>query len=256
MIKSSYSFMRTRTAGTHIQSHSHERYEFVYFFSGRGIMEYNDKSYEFSPKSYYLMEPGFAHSEIHINTGKSLVLWFNLSEGFTVKSVMQTDTDLNLGDLAEQIRQEMKQRLYRHDMVIDSIISTIVLYIARQQYAKYADSGHLLKNTIQYINEYYMTAIKISDLANECGYSVDHYRILFKKMTNQTPKNYILSKRIALAKKLLKETDASVTDICAQCGFEYYSHFMSFFKKKIGMTPGEYRDLVTNKNQNATQKGE
>lgn len=86
-----------------------------------------------------------------------------------------------------------------------------------------------------------MTSIKISDLASQCGYSVDHYRLLFKKMTAQNPKDYILSKRLKLAKKLLNESKMTIEDISIQCGFEYYSQFMMFFKNKIGMTPSQYR---------------
>lgn len=246
MIKSAYSFMRTRSAKTHIQSHSHDRYEFVYFFNGKGTLEYENKAFTFTPNSYYLMVPNTLHSELYENTGKSLVLWFNLTEEFSIKSVAQYDIALNLNKLAEQIRQEMHERLHKHDLIIDALMSEITVLVARQQYSKSGDSVHMLQNTINYIDEYYMTAIKISDLAEECGYSVDHYRLLFHKMTKQNPKDYILSKRLKMAKKLLNESRMSISDICFSCGFEYYSQFIIFFKNKMGMTPNEYRKRKRN----------
>ena len=40
---------------------------------------------------------------------------------------------------------------------------------------------------------------------------------------------------------LMLKTDDFISEICYACGFNNISNFNRFFKKKIGMTPSEYR---------------
>lgn len=248
MVNSVYSFMRTRTAKTFIQPHAHDRHEFVYFFSGKGTLTIENTNYTFAAGSYYFLTPETTHSELYENTGKSLVLWFNLPENTSISSIVQDNTKLNLDDLSTQIRQELKTRLYGYDLIVDAITAKITVLIGRQQNSKTVNTGYGLQNTLAYIDEYYMTSIKISELAEQCGYSVDHYRVLFKNLTKLNPKDYILAKRLKLAKNLLGKTSLSIAEICRRCGFEYYSQFMKFFTSHIGVTPTEYRKSLPQRN--------
>ena len=43
------------------------------------------------------------------------------------------------------------------------------------------------------------------------------------------------------SKKLLLETDMTITDICQQCGFSDSAYFGKVFRRSFGITPGEYR---------------
>ena len=47
--------------------------------------------------------------------------------------------------------------------------------------------------------------------------------------------------RIEEAKRLLRTTDQSVSDIAVESGFESFSYFSTVFKKVVGMTPVQYR---------------
>ncbi|WP_219837092.1 AraC family transcriptional regulator [Paenibacillus sp. R14(2021)] len=70
-------------------------------------------------------------------------------------------------------------------------------------------------------------------------FSKYHLSRLFKKHTGSTIHEYIVYKRIALAKKLLKE-GSSVTEACIDAGFNDYSGFLRMFKKKVGVLPKHY----------------
>ena len=117
----------------------------------------------------------------------------------------------------------------------------ILTMISRIMHMKTGVSDNGLQDSILYVDQYFMTDIRVDDLAKDCGYSSDHYRFLFKQATGVAPKQYILNKRISLAKKLLKGKDLSISEISVRCGFESYSQFMTFFKKKTGLTPNKYR---------------
>ena len=241
MISSNFAFMRSRTAKTKISLHSHKTYEFVYFYSGRGLLEYDETQFEFSAGSYYLMEPNKEHSEFYYNTGKSLVIQFDLNIESDLFSISQNDVSLNLYSLVERIRNEQKEKLYGYNNLIDGLTMEIIIMLSRQRNLKTTQNNHILYNVIAYIDEYFMTPLNIKELAAECNYSEDHFRILFHSITGKNPKEYILSKRIKLAKKQLKETKYSLQAICDNIGFEYYSHFNMAFKKWTGFTPAQYR---------------
>ena len=50
-----------------------------------------------------------------------------------------------------------------------------------------------------------------------------------------------LNEAVDEAKKLLRTTDRSVSDIAVDCGFESFSYFSTVFKKVVGITPVQYR---------------
>ena len=246
MQNSTHTFIRTRKSKLFIPMHSHKQCEFVYFFSGNGIVEYNGKKYEFGEGSYYFMNKGVAHSELYKKTGMSIVVWFDLDESVSIPDLFQHNTNLNISDICEQIREELKNRFYSYKTMVDYLMRQIVVLLERQMQSKSEIKQHSIRETIYYIDEYFMTKIKVSELAKECGYSPDHYRCLFKAETKMTPKDYISLRRIKHAKELLKNTKLSVEVVYERCGFETYAQFVTFFKKKTGLTPKQYRQKIHN----------
>ncbi|NLL71740.1 MAG: helix-turn-helix transcriptional regulator, partial [Epulopiscium sp.] len=53
---------------------------------------------------------------------------------------------------------------------------------------------------------------------------------------------YLLDYRLMKAKELLENTDYKVKDISDMSGFGTYNNFAKAFKKKIGSSPGSYRN--------------
>ncbi len=67
-----------------------------------------------------------------------------------------------------------------------------------------------------------------------------HLLRLFKKYYGQTPRQYLIDKRIEKAKAYLK-TGMSVSETCYAVGFESPSSFSTLFKKKTGLTPIDFQ---------------
>lgn len=91
------------------------------------------------------------------------------------------------------------------------------------------------------IKENISTEISRDELAAAVYMSPDHLTRLFKKETGMSLSDYIIHKRILLAQKMLESTELSVTEIAQRAGFSYSSYFVKIFKKKMGITPQEYR---------------
>ena len=69
---------------------------------------------------------------------------------------------------------------------------------------------------------------------------------LFKKETGSTLTEYVNRKRIEHAIFLLNSTDMQVQTIATYCGIPDVNYFTKMFKKMIGKTPKEYRQMITN----------
>lgn len=65
---------------------------------------------------------------------------------------------------------------------------------------------------------------------------------IFKKETGVTITEYIISKRMTAAKKLLKTTNLQIQTVAQHCGFLDIHYFSRLFKKRYGATPMEYRE--------------
>lgn len=63
----------------------------------------------------------------------------------------------------------------------------------------------------------------------------------YKEYFGRSVMDELIEFRISLAKRLLLETDLTVTDIAAQCGYSAGSYFMKQFKQIESVTPTEYR---------------
>ncbi len=98
---------------------------------------------------------------------------------------------------------------------------------------------------ISYINENYMNDITLADLCEASGGISEQYLCrLFKQTTGMRPIEYILKKRIGIARSLLERTDMPIADVVMKSGFNNISYFYRNFKKFTGKSPIAYRHSV------------
>ncbi len=87
----------------------------------------------------------------------------------------------------------------------------------------------------------------LEEIASIAGLSLSHFKARFKQEVGLAPGNYIISKKIELAKGLLKNTELSITDIAMDLGFSTSQYFSTTFKRYTGVTPGRYRESGSRK---------
>ena len=98
------------------------------------------------------------------------------------------------------------------------------------------------KSICEYLEKNYRKNIALDDLCNLTGLSKYYLLRSFTKQKGITPYSYLETIRIDKAKKLLEQGISSV-DVASQTGFTDQSHFSNFFKKLIGLTPKQYRNI-------------
>ena len=87
----------------------------------------------------------------------------------------------------------------------------------------------------------YDAPITIEDLSREVALSPYYLIRAFRHVYKQTPHQYLVGQRIARAKELLRNSDLSITEICAAVGFESLGSFSTLFRKVAGISPSAYR---------------
>jgi AraC-like DNA-binding protein len=98
-----------------------------------------------------------------------------------------------------------------------------------------------IQKVVEYIKENYQKECTLDELSEIAGISRYYLIRIFKHYMGKTPYDYLLDIRIENAKLLLAKGNASITDICHECGFNNMSHFIRTFKKKNGITPSTYK---------------
>lgn len=97
------------------------------------------------------------------------------------------------------------------------------------------------KDVLNYIEEHYMEAISLEDMAQAACLSPRYFCRFFRKMTQCTPTEYLNYYRIEAACEQLAEMKYSITEVALNCGFNDISYFIKSFRKAKGVTPKQYK---------------
>lgn len=104
--------------------------------------------------------------------------------------------------------------------------------------------GRDIEYILLYINNnYHNYNFSIKLLASELGISVSNLSHYFKREKGINISEYINSLRLDEAKRLLLETDLTLTEIAKRINYSHVSSFTKKFKISENMTPREYRNL-------------
>ncbi|MGI6586588.1 MAG: helix-turn-helix domain-containing protein [Lutisporaceae bacterium] len=125
-------------------------------------------------------------------------------------------------------------------LIVGNLLRHVKHNLSHKTYNLPKCSTNNIKTVINYMNDNYISGVSCSDLANLI--KMDRYGFIrsFKAETGRTPYEYLLDLKIEKAKKMLKSNEYTITEISMMCGFSS-SHFTSTFKKRVGISPTEYK---------------
>lgn len=104
------------------------------------------------------------------------------------------------------------------------------------------NDSKLLIDVANYIYHHISEPIKTEDIANSLYLSRPYLSKKFKKETNGNISDYIIKEKINEAKRLLRYSNKSLTQISSYLGFSSPSHFSRVFKKYTNLSPSEYKN--------------
>ncbi len=97
--------------------------------------------------------------------------------------------------------------------------------------------GGLISTLEQRFNEPWT----LEDLAIAAGFSRTSFLRIFRRATGESPIEFLIGLRVEAAKRMLRETTLSMTEIAHECGFGDSNYFSRRFRQATGRTPGGFR---------------
>lgn len=98
----------------------------------------------------------------------------------------------------------------------------------------------LIRDAIAYIENNLSEEITVNQIASNFNYSTSRFNTVFHEETGISPWEYVKSKRLELAKKLLIEGNL-ISRVVELTGFKSDSYFSNAFKKATGMSPSDFK---------------
>ena len=121
------------------------------------------------------------------------------------------------------------------EKILSHLIAELFYHISLLPYRfsqKAATLSPLISKALKYTNDNLCTIVGIEEIANHLFVSESYLFRLFQKELHQTPKKYIMEKRLLLAQKMIS-SGQKPTSVYERCGFRdyttFYRNYFSFF---------------------------
>ena len=102
--------------------------------------------------------------------------------------------------------------------------------------------AHKLRRVAEFIEENLDRDLELAEIAQAADLSPYHFARSFKQTTGFTPIQFLMQRRVELAKRLLAEEDAPIVEVGLRSGFKNQSHFTTLFRRFTSLTPKAYRN--------------
>ena len=254
-----------------LHEHSHAAFEIAYFLSGNAIYTFGNKEYDIIPGSVVVFASNEQHciTEILTDDFEYIALHFDpkylwsSSDGLSEENYnfcfMHSQAFNNLlpnanpatneiRTLILKIEKELTNKNSEYALLVKNYISEIAVRLIRNfNYSDNSDNlskKHIknLKHAFSYIEKNLSSPLTLEAIAATAGMSPNYFCNIFKEINGITVWEYIVSKRCDMAAQmLLLGQDKNIIDIAEECGFNSSANFNKAFKKRIGITPSEYR---------------
>jgi len=240
----------------------------------KGVLHYGRGNYDFDKGSLMFTAPGqtiSSGSGVTVDEGWALFIHPDLLHGtdlgrkihqysffnYEVNEALHisADEDQILKDCTANIQREYLQNIDKHTQGL--IVSNIELllnycnrFYDRQFYTRAKVNTDVVQRFEKLLKDYFSQDSliekglpQVSVFASGLNLSPNYLSDLLQKFTGKTTLEHIHLEVVDRAKSMLWGTDASISEIAYQLGFEHPSHFTKLFKTKTGMVPKDFRGL-------------
>jgi AraC family transcriptional regulator len=96
-----------------------------------------------------------------------------------------------------------------------------------------------LRTVREYIDAHLDEDLSLAELARVAGFSVSHFKPLFKRAVGVPVHRYVVEQRVERARRLILQGGLSMADIALEAGFTHQSHMARWIRRVLGITPAE-----------------
>lgn len=228
----------------------------IFVAEGQGSLEYNGEHYDLKPLDTMILAPGSRNCYYPDRADPFKLIWINffcdwmgdyleglsLSKEPVVRGVQCGDKLLEIFRLAKTTPNNNHIMFQALRILQDILISLAekVCFETRVQ-----TESRLALEIKTLLDEAVYGKADVNEIAAKLYISKSAVYREFEKYYGESPYQYVLTRKINLAKSLLTRTGYSVADIARKLAFADEFYFSNIFKKKTGHSPSAYRKLVS-----------
>lgn len=162
--------------------------------------------------------------------------------------VLNQDEIMRFCEIFNQLKQILDTEPYGKEVLKISYVTQLMTMINHAFSRTMTPAASPVSNAASRIMDYVEAHLRepLSLESISAALFMDKYYLAhqFKKQTGDSLYHFILMKRIAMARRFLRE-GMLVTEACERSGFNNYNNFIRTFRKYVNMSPGEYRKHQT-----------
>ncbi|MDE6397989.1 MAG: AraC family transcriptional regulator [Clostridiales bacterium] len=236
--------------------HKHDFAEIAYVAKGECEIMLDDETFPLHENEAVLYSPGVNHVELPADNN-NIELYFMAFSNINLNTFLGEGDRGNppivnfrkqaqkLTDMFREMTMELKNKQPFHQLYLSNLGNLIILQTLRllaPEHTKFISKD--CKEIVNYLDSHFCEDINLDELASRIFFSKHYLSHMFKEEMGVSPIKYMIDKRIEESKRLLAETDFSITKIASAVGYPDTLYFSQFFKKKVGLSPNEYRNSV------------
>lgn len=233
--------------------HYHDHFEMEMVLNGHGRQILNGVEYNLNKGDVYLTRPLDYH-KIHsdeielvtINVKPEIIPKWILLKIHSIKNQMVyhfSEDDFNkVNFLIELLRNEIQKANDIYNLTSNIIEMIFVIFLSKLKNES-IEENEFASKVIYYLqkNNRFTKKVTLEEISNYVGYSKYYTSTTFHKNFGITIQDFLINLRVEYAKKLLLETDFTVSEIVKQCGFYSVGNFYNSFTKLTGCTPLKFK---------------
>lgn len=148
----------------------------------------------------------------------------------------QVLTEAEMARLNQGVVRVLNKGVFDLDETLAQVDATL-----RRQQRLSSEAQRLVRKAMAYVQQNYQESLSRQDLARYVGMSDDYLTYCFRQELGMTPIAYLNRYRITQAKRLLKESDRTITQIALEVGFSDSGYFSRVFRREAGLSPDAFR---------------
>ena len=221
-----------------------------YILKGKGTVTENGETFQAKEGDIYLLHEGRSHHYYSDGDDPWIKIWMNLSGSAVDHLISAYGLDrinhvegLNLEAEFREFYQCARTAATAEEMsdkgaiLFHSILQKITDHL-RKTSGSDSPTAKKIKEIIDGAKGYNVT---LEDIAKETFFTKTHLIRVFREEYHTTPYEYILSRKLRLAKDLLVNTSLPISEISSYLNFCDAHYFTNFFRSRTGVSPKEYR---------------
>ena len=237
-------------------------YQLLYVVSGKAHFYFDDAERIVTAGHMVLFQPRQEQHYEYFGTDKTEVYWVHFT-GSNVKNILRrydvpldtsvfySGTSVIYAYLFKEMINELQTCRTGYEELLTMYLQQILILVQRIRLERRPSVNTHIQEEMEYarryFNEHYNEQINIEEYAESRNMSVSWFQRNFKQIANCSPMQYLLTIRMNNAASLLESTDYSMAEISAIVGYDNPLYFSRLFKKQNGVSPSEYRKLVSQK---------